>query len=414
MIEADKVKLFHQKKYISTDWFSLLFLFGIFFSSITLNIIPGETSALAGLSAFLVLISRGKSALTTFIIQSFILILLSFYCFSFSHDNYYEIIKQYFAYSQIILVFLCVKYIKFRGAEKYITAWIIVELLIFFIQYSGIGSTLLDPAMSFLISRGSAIYSIDSGRGISGFSSEPSHVAFSAFVHAFLMMYCGHLKGKDYSFLCFIYIFLSIALSASGTGVALFLIFCIPFLIYKLKMAIVILILVCFALVFVPFPDRLTEILNLIQYADSNTVEAIFYISGFRFPSVVASYVYAFSHFSIGGVGSWYARILDAYDYIGVDIKTLGHFADQNIWGPTKPNSLFATISLEFGFIGLAFSMSMLYLYVKIYKNTDPKFKPYLLVAIFGSFLLSTVGNPGFPLVLALALIGNLKKNPLR
>ena len=52
----------------------------------------------------------------------------------------------------------------------------------------------------------------------------------------------------------------------------------------------------------------------------------------------------------------------------------------------------------------------MLVKLLRIVKNIDSKFKPYLLVSIFGAFFLSSVGNPSFPLILTFALLGKLNR----
>ena len=394
----------------STDWLGLAFLFGVFFASVTLNIIPGETSAVAGFFGFIILLIRGSLKSKKIFSYFFIIFILSsIYCYLFVHDDLFEILKQFFAYMQILIVFLCIKYIRFDKLEPFIKAWVILDIAIYLFQFTGVGSEILGPIMESLISRGGATQLIDSGRGISGFTSEPSQMAIAIFVHAFMILYCGYIYNRDYSLFSLAYILTAILLSASGTGVVLFLVFIIPFIFVRMKLAFIGALILVAALLFLPLPARLDAILTLLQNIDMDSVVAAFYVSGFRFPSVVASYVFSLSEFTFGGVGSWYTRILTAYSQIGINIEDLGHFVHTKDWGPTKPHSLFASISLEFGIYGLIFSVIMLYRFLRVYIDVEPRFKPYLLVSIFGIFFLSAVGNPSFSLILALGLAGRLK-----
>ena len=392
----------------SPELLSSIFIFGLFFSSITLNLIPGETSPLPGVAGLIILLICGKKDLNGLLIALFSLILSCISCMAFVHENYLEIFKQLIAYSQVLIVFLSAKYIDLSKHLRLLKVLIFINLLVYFIQITGIGSTLFDPILSFLISRGSAVYSVETGRGIAGLTSEPSHLAASAFVHSFLLLTCGHVLKRNFDFICIVYLIISLLASGSGTGVALFIIFLVPFVFKNARSAIFISLFVILALIYIRLPDRLLQILDIFKSMDDEMLSSIFYVSGFRFPSVVASYVYSFNNFSIGGAGSWFSRIVDAYVLIGVDIRTLGHFAYIDSWTPTKPTSLFATICLEFGFIGLLFSIAALSFFASRFSLIEQRFLPYFCVAIFGAFALSTVGNPSYPLILALATFGRL------
>jgi len=216
---------------------------------------------------------------------------------------------------------------------------------------------------------------------------------------------------RDFRLFGLAYIAMAVLFSASGTGVALFIVFLTPFALRNLKSTAIACLLLILALMLLNIPDRLKEIINIFNKMDNQTLTEIFYVSGFRFPSVVASYVYSFNQIWPGGAGSWFVRITDAYEVIGVDIRELGHFVDTGVWAPTKPTSLFATISLEFGLAGLLFSLAFFIYLISRFNRLDEKFSPYFAVALFGSFALSTVGNPSYPLILALAISGKLKKS---
>lgn len=394
----------------SIDWLSLLFLFGVFFSGVTFNIIPGETSAISFVAGLLILTFRKSLTSQKFIHYSAILILSSAYCFFFVHDNLMEIIKQLFAYGQILMVFLCARYLKFDRLEPVIKFWIFLDIFVCVLQFTGIGSGVLEPIMQFLIPRGTATQLSNIGRGVSGFTSEPSQMALGTFVHAFMLLYCGHINRKDYSLFCLIYILLGVVLSSSGTGIVLLSIFVIPLIFLKLRLVLIGTFVSIVAVSVLPLPARFNEIVKSFSFVDLDSIAAAFYISGFRFPSVVASYIFSTSDFTPGGVGSWYTKILEAYRYIGIHIEDLGHFVYTNEWVPTKPSSFFASLSLEFGLYGLIFSVIIFIKLISIIKNIDAIFRQYLLVSIFGAFFLSSVGNPSFPLILALALTGRLNR----
>ena len=392
----------------SRELLGTAFIIGIFYSSITLNIIPGETSPLAGVTGLILILKYGYDEYHKFLICILFLMLSCFACIAFEHNNYIEIIKQFFAYSQILIVFIACKYIDISSKLNLIYTLIGINLFVDIVQITGFGAEILDPLLSILVSRGAAVYSIESGRGIAGLTSEPSHLAMSAFVHSFLLTLSGHFARKDLSIWALIYVLFIVILSASGTGVALFLIFVTPFLFKRVISTFFIFLILMLALFFLKLPDRLIEILNVLNQFDSDAFTSIFYISGFRFPSVIAAYAHSLTNISLGGAGSWFTRILEGYDLIGVDIRTLGHFVEGGFWTPTKPTSLFATISLEFGFLG--FLGSAIFFIFLLFKSFDiePKFTPYFIVSLFGAYALSTVGNPGFPFILGLVIYGRL------
>jgi len=395
----------HTKQNTIPLFLSFLFLFGIFFSSVTFNVTPGETSAISGLASALILFYIPiRDVFRVFIIASFSAI----FCYVFVNQNLPEIVKQLFAYIQILLVFYTIRFVDFEKLELIIRLMIAVNLIVCFMQFFNLGTVYLQTILDILMSRSSATALVDIGRGVSGVTSEPSHLALAAFLQAFILLYSGLLRGRDYSYFCYIYILLMVILSSSGTGVTLLIIFLIPFAFSNRKVLFLALGLLFLAPLLIDLPDRLTSILSYFTEINWDSAVDVFYLSGFRFPSVLSSYAYSFSEITIGGPGSWFTRIIEAYDYMGIDYKTLGHFADTNDWAPTKPMALFANISLEFGILGLFFSLILLIRSLKRIPYLDLKFHPYYFVSIFALYFLSTAGNPEFLVIFALALAGNL------
>lgn len=391
------------------NYLSLIFLFGIFFSGITFHLIPGETSAIAGAAGTIILFNKKIFTSLTLFIYLSILFLSSIFCYVFVQDNIYEIAKQFFAYFQILVVFYCTKFVHFEKLKFIVITFMLINIIVCLMQFFSIGSEPLQFLLEYLVPRATAAQLIDSGRGVSGITSEPSHLAMSIFIQAFLLLYIGHIKGHDYTYFSALYVLFGVLISSSGTGIFLFLIYLVPFFLKQIKLFLIGIVLLFLVPTYLPMPVRLSEILSYFGSISSDSIRDAFYLSGFRLPSVVSSYAYSFTNFTIGGVGSWFTRIIDAYDYLGIDYKSLGHFVYTGEWTPTKPTSLFANISLEFGVYGLIFSIVLMFKLIKNFRNVDVKFYPYYFVAIFAAYFLSTTGNPEFPVILALALAGNLK-----
>lgn len=384
---------------------NFLITIGILLPDVTLNLVPGETSAFSLAGCILWLLFKRKINLLCILGTIFIILFLfssySIYCSS----PIAEVIKQIFAYLQICSVLFVVSRRDFEINYKivFIVAWLSISMGI--IQMTGFLGSIIDPLLKIMIPRGMGHTYSEIGRGSPILSSEPSHAVQSSYIIAFLIArYYYNTNPKNALLYSFFYLFIILILTGAGIGIFYLFVAFIFLLINQNFLKTFKVIFIFFIFIIITYltdivPSRLASIISVIisNYDDLiNLAINTFFLSGFRLPSVYASYAYPFHNPFPLGPGGWTDRILEAYNYVGIDITKLGHFIYTGEWHATKPFSLFSNILLEYGILGYLLVISFCYQTFKVYLYSDKLRRIFLGLAAFGLLFLNTLGNPVF------------------
>lgn len=400
------------------SFFEKLLLISITFPHITLGLVPSETSPFPLLfSLFLIYINDNYEK--NFIYLNLLLLIL--WAITIPQGlNYLEGIQQLFVYLQNIYVAFYI----FRNGLQTITQKFCIMLISFHLLTGVVwifGFTFFNDLLVFL-SGDRLGAEITRGQGSRFFSTEPSEALGSIF---FILLFYS-LNRYRYSYLIvFITIFLTAILSSSGTSLMLLAIFLLSLLIFYLKLFKSLIILVISFFLFQslsPFLENLefnNRILILLQTLSSLTLSEMFSFisltSGWRFTLDYASYISIFFLQPMYGIGTGGVNSLYSLTTIGIDLLYFSDFLYADIKG-LKPSSLFASIFLELGFIGLFFTI---YLFQRFYKYFLVLFsdhftiqeKGIFCIALFKLFFLMIVGTPASLASLFLAFYYINEKN---
>ena len=390
--------------------FEKFLLLTITFPHITLGLVPAETSPFPLLFSLILILIHDKYD------KSFIFInVLLFFLWVITIPqglNYIDGIEQLFVYMQNIFVaFYIFKY----GLETISERFCI--LLISFHLFAGLawilGLTFINDLLVLLSSErlGSEI---TRGQGSRFFATEPSEAMGSIF---FILLFYSLSKFKYSNFVVFTTIFLTALLSSSGTSLMLISIFLISILIFYLKWirSLVILFLLIFifqslssTLESLEINNRAFSLIKIISSLEiSELLTFITLTSGWRFSLDYASYASIFFFQPMYGIGSAGVNSLYALTSIGIDLNSFADFIYTDIQA-LKPASLFATIFLELGILGLLFTGYFIRRYRKNFiimfsHHFSIQEKSIFCIAFFKLFFLMIVGTPASLATLFLA-----------
>jgi hypothetical protein len=391
---------------------------GLLFPDITFKLIPGESSVFSLVGVVLWIIYKKKYNLFYFFLFAiFILSLFSIIAFVYGAPLK-EIIKQVVAYLQISMVFAVIIDKDFELNLKYIPYIAGVIIVVGIIQRTGIFSVLLDSILPILIPRGSGHDLSLMGRGATLLSSEPSHSVQNNLLVMFLLIkyYLYKIGFRNSLSLGLLFYLIILVLSGAGTGL-IYISILLMFIILNLNIMRVLLLtflIIISSIVLIKFnllPDRLIELTTSIFNSNnlSTLLDIVIDRSGFRFPSVIASFNYALNNFIGYGPGSWFISILDAYRMTGIDISQLGRFKYTGEVTPTKPYSFFANLFLEFGFIAMIpFIGSFIYIIINYFKAGKIQ-KIFIGSSFLFLIVLSSLGKPTFIAILGI-ILNDLRK----
>lgn len=392
------------------SFFEKLLLLTITFPHITLGLVPAETSPFPLLISLILILIHDKFD-KNFIFINILLFLLWVITIP-QGLNYLDGIEQLFVYMQNIFVaFYIFKYGLQTISERFCI------LLIFFHLFSGIiwtlGFTFINDLLV-LLSTDRLGSEINRGQGSRFFSPEPSEAMGSIF---FILLFYSLSKFRYSGWVVSITILLTAILSSSGTSLLLLAIFLLSFIIFYLKWFKALVIFFISFLIFQSLSPILEDLefnnraLNLLKIISALEISEIFsfisFTSGWRFTLDYASYFSIFFLQPMYGIGTAGVNSLYALTSMGIDLNYFADFIYVDIQA-LKPSSLFATIFLELGLIGLIFTIYFINrfrknFYIMFSDNFSHHEKSIFCIAFFKLFFLMIVGTPASLATLFLA-----------
>ena len=399
------------------SFFEKFLLLTITFPHITLGLVPAETSPFPLLISLILILIHDKYD-KNFIFINILLFLLWVITIPQGLD-YLDGIEQLFVYMQNIFVaFYIFKYGLQTISERFCI------LLIFFHLFSGIiwtlGFTFINDLLV-LLSTDRLGAEITRGQGSRFFSTEPSEAMGSIF---FILLFYSLSKFRFSGWVISITILLTAILSSSGTSLLLLAIFLLSFTIFYLKWFLALILFFVSFLIFQSISPILENLelnnraFNLLKVISALEIADIFSFisltSGWRFTLDYASYFSIFFFQPMYGIGTAGVNSLYALTSIGIDLNYFADFVYVDVQA-LKPSSLFATIFLELGFIGLIFTVYLFnrfrkYLYIMFSDNFSHLEKSIFCIAFFKLFFLMIVGTPASLATLFLAFYFIKKK----
>lgn len=154
--------------------------------------------------------------------------------------------------------------------------------------------------------------------------------------------------------------------------------------------------------------SRAIIFLSQLLTAEDLNIDDLMYIvfdnSGFRAPSVVASYFYGATNIVGGGVGNWKQSSLDALNASSIDVSRISYFGG-GYYSSVRPTSYLSSLFLDTGLIGVLVFMVLLWGEIKKYNaNYSLVNKTAVIACIFSITLLGQIGDPVVWACLALSL----------
>jgi len=376
-------------KIIKYGFFSLLF-----FPSITFGLLPSEIFPWAIIFSILYI----KKCIVEFFFIS-LLFLSPIVIGLFSNVDLLEIVRSLFAYYNALLILYVV--IRLNGKNLYelinvLKISLSITIIIGLTQYL-INNALFDFFVNVLVPR--AKTSVDSSRGVSGLSSEPSRQAIEIIImYTTLIAINNKIWFKNYinEIILAAYIIL---VNRSTTGIAFLLIFLLIRFLYTKK------------IYYIPFLISIFLFFNLInldvllsfrgvnvlsQFSSisniQNLLTTLINYSGFRLSGIFSAYLNpTLLGYGIGNIvsGSLEGMLANPFLY-----KNVWYFTEQGLSGVRSP-AFFAGLLIESGVIC---TVSVVLLIAKnfpreLFKRNIIK-KYYTIPIIFSLLFIGSIGSP--------------------
>ena len=376
----------------------LLFLPGITFSLISAEIFPYAFiySCVMFIKNKRILIDKSSKL---FFLLLLLLLLSSIFTLTFNFKLHGEILRSLIAYLNVVLIFHFIINSKNEELGKIISIAKISFILLLVIAILQFFNLIwpLEVAFKFLIPRFSPSFldGASGARGIGLLSSEPSRASLE-FIFLTLLMSKIHKLSKTNlhnNLIYFTIIFVTnLFFFKSLDGLILAV---ISFIIFFRHKPVYLFFLVYFFLLSILFNIRLeTMVLNIIS-GKENFMLSLSSMSGFRFSSVISSYIYGMSHLLGSGIGNWQISSLSALNNSGLDPESLDYFiyCCNGKFSSVRPTSFIANLMLDTGLIGcIIFLLYLISTSVKFIKE-KVQFN-FFLFFLISLFLVSSVGDP--------------------
>tara|TARA_B110000908_G_C10243949_1_gene447711 strand:+ start:499 stop:1761 length:1263 start_codon:yes stop_codon:yes gene_type:complete len=369
-------------------------IFLLFFPSITFSIINAEVFPW-GILIILVYKLRLDYRSCILIFFMFISILLGAL---FRNEIDFEVIRSFAAYLNVILVSSFIVHCNDKTLIKIIGILKVVLIVLLSVGILQVTNALsfAEPVFEFLIRRGSVSSLDGSERGIRLLSSEPSRAAMELiFIYGALRVIGLFDKFSiiaDLVIISFLLFFIK-----SITGLIFMGLF---FSVIYPKLIVLSLFLIPSFIYLVPAEFINSRALSLlINVAANSSLDNFFELSlklsGFRFPSVISSYLFGLEYPFGGGIGQWMYSSVQALNGLGIEAGEIDYFRTEfnSTYVPVRPTSFLASISLDMGLFGCL--ITSYWIAVGLFKKRlHHKVLPVFMIFIVYLLLIGEIGNP--------------------
>lgn len=373
----------------------------LFFPGITFSIISAEIFPYAFIYSCVMFI-KNKKILIDKSSKLFFLLLLSLsslFTLTINFKAYDEILRSLIAYLNVVLIFHFIINSKNEELSKIVSVAKISYMILLVIAIFQFFNLVLplEVAFKFLIPRFSPTFLDGSSgsRGISLLSSEPSRASLE-FIFLTLLMSKIHKLGKTdlhNNLIYFTIIFVAnLFFFKSLDGLILA---AISFIIFFRHNPVYLFFLVYFFLLSIVFNTRLETLVLGIISGKENFMLILSSMSGFRFSSIISSYIYGMSHLLGSGIGNWQISSLSALNNSGFDPANIDYFVQccNSKFQSVRPTSFIANLMLDIGLIGCIFFLSYLISTSVKFIKEKVQFN-FFLFFLVSLFLITSVGDP--------------------
>lgn len=369
-------------------------LYSLFFPSVTFGLLAAEVFPYALIFSILV---RKKYYKNEIYIYSLFLVSILWGILKFQYFSF-EIIRSLAAYINPLIIFFTIMFMSDSFVIKIISAFkktFFFLIILAIIQFSGLLATLnISFLFEFLVPR-SAVTELGAGRGVTLLSTEPSRAAIELiFIYLCCRFTCLNQKNH-LLFDTIVFIILALVIK-SAIGILFFTLFFITTINPART--------VPFLLVIFVVTGYLVENSNfrwLVVFAEISRAEnlhllwsSLLNLSGFRFISVYAGYLYGFLNPFGAGIGYWADSSIIALNLTNILPQEISYFAsrDHLNWVSLRPTSYASSLSLDTGVVGLLFFLFMLrkYFYLLFNRSIYAISIPFFVYL----FVVGSIGNP--------------------
>ncbi len=400
--------------------------------NVFIKILPvsSEIQPLATIFVFLAILLRRKLTFSELIIYIIFIIFLIVSLFL-THDIP-ETLETFLAIlSPIILYKHLINRVEFSNAvlktiELSYYLWLTIAIVQYFYP-NALYFTGMDFILNSLISRySSEVIGGTGGRGVRILSPEPSYAAHVIFLYfSYWVCKFTYRFGSRGKSILNLFLVLCMAIFNRSTTIFFILTICVLFYflilffssLYRSGRALHLLLLIfslfilSYVIGFVDDGGRAHKIFSLILDSSnvSTAIKNIVVASGQRLTSVMVGYSVMFNFENLYYFGSWSKYFSHAATNLGFDIWSINYFS--SIAENVKPYSIAATLSFEFGFLGLF--LMLLVLYEKcLYFLYLPEFLIAIYFScIFAIFFNSPVALPTYFIIIWILYIFSQEHN---
>lgn len=356
----------------------------LFFPSVTFSLINAEIFPWALIISLFLIVQQKFIVTKQVIVYSSIILLSATYTFA-VFKSYDEIIRSVIAYLNPLLIYLLLKKTNYRLHQS---AIISLRIILFFLLLQILVPGLIENLVGILLRRGSTDWS--GSRGISALSSEPSRLGYEIiFIYLIIREKYSYKKLFDILILA---IQLFVIKSFTGFVFTLIMLAAINPRKFILISVASISILTNYFL-FNPQSRAISTVYKILSSSSLIEItELLMTQSGFRGLSLISTLFFALNNPIGYGIGNWKLSSNHAILQISEIASQSNYLQSRNIDLTDfsfRPTSFSGNLFLDFGTLGLIFSILFAFYILK--RNG---FTPINSTFLFYFFVIGTVGNP--------------------